>query len=37
MIQRRARKAGLLTAVRCHSLSGMGITNYLGIGGTFEA
>src|SRR5690606_25087256 len=29
MIQRRAKKAGILTAVCCHSFRATGITNYL--------
>ena len=36
MIQRRAKKAGLLTAVCCHSFRATGITNYLEHGGTLE-
>jgi site-specific recombinase XerD len=36
MIQRRAKKAGILTAVCCHSFRATGITNYLEHGGTLE-
>ena len=36
MIQRRAKKAGLLTAVCCHSFRATGITNYLEHGSTLE-
>jgi site-specific recombinase XerD len=36
MIQRRAKKAGILTAVCCHSFRATGITNYLENGGTLE-
>ncbi len=36
MVQRRAKKAGLLTAVCCHSFRATGITNYLLNGGTLE-
>jgi site-specific recombinase XerD len=36
MIQRRARKAGILTPICCHSFRATGITNYLLNGGTLE-
>jgi site-specific recombinase XerD len=36
MIQRRAKKAGILTAICCHSFRATGITNYLEHGGTLE-
>jgi integrase/recombinase XerD len=36
MVQRRAKKAGLLTAICCHSFRATGITNYLLNGGTLE-
>jgi site-specific recombinase XerD len=36
MVQRRARKAGLLTPICCHSFRATGITNYLLNGGTLE-
>jgi site-specific recombinase XerD len=36
MIQRRAKKAKILTAVCCHSFRATGITNYLEHGGTLE-
>ena len=36
MVQRRAKKAGILTAVCCHSFRATGITNYLENGGTLE-
>src|SRR5262249_2813058 len=36
MVQRRAKQAGLLTAVCCHSFRATGITNYLENGGTLE-
>jgi len=36
MIQRRSKKAGILTAVCCHSFRATGITNYLEHGGTLE-
>jgi site-specific recombinase XerD len=36
MIQRSAKKAGLLTAICCHSFRATGITNYLEHGGTLE-
>jgi integrase/recombinase XerD len=36
MVQRRAKKAGILTAVCCHSFRATGITNYLLNGGTLE-
>lgn len=36
MIQRRAKQAGILTAVCCHSFRATGITNYLEHGGTLE-
>jgi site-specific recombinase XerD len=36
MVRRRARKAGILTAVCCHSFRATGITNYLENGGTLE-
>ena len=35
-LRRRARKAGILTAVCCHSFRATGITNYLEHGGTLE-
>ena len=36
MIQRRGKKAGILTAICCHSFRATGITNYLEHGGTLE-
>ena len=36
MVQRRAKKAGILTAICCHSFRATGITNYLEHGGTLE-
>ena len=36
MIQRRARHAGVLTPICCHSFRATGITNYLLNGGTLE-
>jgi integrase/recombinase XerD len=36
MIQRRARQAGVLTSICCHSFRATGITNYLLNGGTLE-
>src|SRR3954471_5060319 len=36
MVQRRARKAGLLVPICCHSFRATGITNYLLNGGTLE-
>lgn len=36
MVQRRAKKAGILTAICCHSFRATGITNYLENGGTLE-
>src|SRR5208337_4574164 len=36
MIQRRTKKAGIPTAVCCHSFRATGITNYLENGGTLE-
>lgn len=36
MIQRRAKRAGIATAVCCHSFRATGITNYLENGGTLE-
>lgn len=36
MVQRRARKAGILTPICCHSFRATGITNYLLNGGTLE-
>jgi site-specific recombinase XerD len=36
MIQRRAKRAGILTAISCHSFRATGITNYLEHGGTLE-
>ncbi len=36
MIQRRARQAGIRTAIGCHSFRATGITNYLENGGTLE-
>jgi integrase/recombinase XerD len=36
MVQRRAKDAGLETAVSCHSFRATGITNYLENGGTLE-
>jgi integrase/recombinase XerD len=36
MIQRRAKKAGIFTAICCHSFRATGITNYLEHGGTLE-
>ena len=36
MVQRRARKAGILTPICCHSFRATGITNYLENGGTLE-
>ncbi len=36
MIQRRAKNAGIPTAIGCHSLRATGITNYLEHGGTLE-
>jgi integrase len=36
MIQRRARQAGVRTALGCHSFRALGITAYLENGGTLE-
>jgi site-specific recombinase XerD len=36
MIQRRAKRAGIETAICCHSFRATGITNYLENGGTLE-
>jgi site-specific recombinase XerD len=36
MIQRRAKRAGILTPICCHSFRATGITNYLLNGGTLE-
>jgi site-specific recombinase XerD len=36
MIQRRAKQAGIRTAIGCHSFRATGITNYLENGGTLE-
>ncbi|RUL84576.1 tyrosine-type recombinase/integrase [Tautonia sociabilis] len=36
MVQRRARKAGIATAICCHSFRATGITNYLEHDGTLE-
>ena len=36
MIQRRAKTAGIETAICCHSFRATGITNYLLNGGTLE-
>jgi site-specific recombinase XerD len=36
MIQRRAKNAGILTPICCHSFRATGITNYLEHGGTLE-
>jgi len=36
MIRRRARKAGILTPISCHTFRAVGITNYLENGGTLE-
>jgi site-specific recombinase XerD len=36
MIQRRAKNAGILTPISCHSFRATGITNYLENGGTLE-
>jgi site-specific recombinase XerD len=36
MIQRRAKNAGILTPICCHSFRATGITNYLENGGTLE-
>ena len=36
MVRRRARRAGLLPTVNCHSFRATGITNYLSNGGTLE-
>ncbi len=36
MVQRRAKKAGILTPICCHSFRATGITNYLLNGGTLE-
>lgn len=36
MIQRRAKAAGITSAISCHSFRGSGITAYLGAGGTIE-
>ncbi len=36
MVQRRGKKAGILTAICCHSFRATGITNYLEHGGTLE-
>ena len=36
MIQRRAKAAGILTPICCHSFRATGITNYLEHGGTLE-
>lgn len=36
MIQRRAKAAGLKTAIGCHSFRATGITNYMENGGTLE-
>jgi integrase/recombinase XerD len=36
MVQRRAKQAGIKTAICCHSFRATGITNYLENGGTLE-
>lgn len=36
MIRRRAAKAGVKTAIGCHSFRALGITTYLENGGTLE-
>ncbi len=36
MVQRRAKKAGLLTKVNCHTFRATGITAYLSNGGALE-
>ena len=36
MVRRRARRAGLLSTINCHSFRATGITNYLSNGGSLE-